>query len=125
MNPAQDQEARSIVAEIKESGDMWEAIAKLIQARDNAIQERDNLERKVEVLKDALHIDQTGLAAAMAEIEKISSGFAWVANGRGPYEWDDNEYRAEMKRMVDAINQKCVTALRESGDRSHIHCCGE
>lgn len=83
-----------------------------------------DLQAQVERLKTALHTDQTGLAAAMARIHETAVGYGWVAEGRGPYEWDDPQYRKEMGRMVSTIIQLATDALHESGDRAHVHCCG-
>lgn len=78
---------------------------------------------EIERLKDVLHKDRSGLAAALEEIWRTAGGYAWVATGRGPYEYDDDEYRAEMGRMVLEIVTLCSKALRESGDLAHAECC--
>ena len=51
-------------------------------------------------LKDVLHRDQTGLANALVQVWRTVGGWAWVAEGRGPYAWDDERYRAEMAAMI-------------------------
>lgn len=79
---------------------------------------------EIEHLKDVLHRDRSGLAAAVEEVWQTAGGYAWVATGRGPYEYDDEEYRAEMGRMVLEIVTLCSKALRESGDTAHAECCG-
>jgi len=79
---------------------------------------------EVERLKDILHTDRSGLAAALEEVWRTAGGYAWVAESRGCYEWDDPEYRREMARMVRAISTICQTALETSGNLAHAECCG-
>jgi len=78
----------------------------------------------VERLKDVLHRDQTELAGAMDLIRVTAEGYGWVAVSRGSYEWDDDEYRLEMKRMVHTIIDMSRKALNASGDLAHRECCG-
>ena len=82
------------------------------------------LARQVEHLRDVLHRDQTGLAAALASIVKTVEGYSWVAQNRGPYEWDDDEYRKEMGRMLDDVGKQAADALTASGKLAHRECCG-
>jgi len=70
-------------------------------------------------LKGLLDRDQTGLAAALAEIHRIAVSYSWVTEGRGPYAWDDDEYRAEMGRLIAQIRTITMNELRESGRRAH------
>lgn len=79
---------------------------------------------EVERLKDVLHRDQTGMAHALAEVVEVVKGFRWVTEGRGPYTWDDDEYRKEMGRMLDKIGGLASDALQKSGDLAHRECCG-
>lgn len=79
---------------------------------------------EIERLKDVLHRDQTGLAKALAEVVKTTEGYSWVAQGRGPYEWDDDEYRKEMGRMLAAVEGIARKALQASGNLAHRECCG-
>lgn len=67
---------------------------------------------KLEQLHDMLHTDQTGLAAGLETVLKTVAGYRWVAEGRGPYEWDDAEYRKEMGHMLDAIHKGAEAALQ-------------
>lgn len=89
-----------------------------------AADEIERLRQEVERLKDVLHRDRSGLAAALAEVWRTAGGYAWVAEGRGPYAWDDEEYRAEMGRMVREIVTLCSKAIGASGDLAHAECCG-
>lgn len=80
-------------------------------------------EKEIEFLKDTLHIDQTGLAAGLAQVNKIANGYRWVTEGRGPYEWDDNKYKEEMGNMLDNISEAAIKALNNSGAIAHSVCC--
>jgi hypothetical protein len=73
---------------------------------------------------DALHRDQTGLAAALASIVEICRGYSWLTEGRGPYPFDDDRYRDEIGRCLDEIRRRAATALRDSGASAHRWCCG-
>lgn len=56
-------------------------------------------------MHDMLHTDQTGLVRGLEQVVGLVAGYEWVAEGRGCYEWDDDEYRKEMKRMLDGIRE--------------------
>lgn len=79
----------------------------------------------IERLKDVLHIDQTGLAAGLAEVNKIVEGYRWVTEGRGPYAWDDDKYKEEMGNMLDNISEAATKTLNSSGAIAHSVCCGK
>ncbi len=81
------------------------------------------LEGLVESLKDSLHRDKTGLASALSSIKELIIGYSWIKEGRGPYEWDDNEYKTEFKRMADHILRITEHSLKASGDLVHPICC--
>lgn len=74
-------------------------------------------------LKDALHRDQTGLAQALADVQKIAAGYAWICEGRGPYRYDDGRYRQETAHLISDVTLRAGRALRESGNRAHALCC--
>ena len=76
----------------------------------------------IEVL-EALHHDQTGLAEALVEIRKIANGWAWAAECRGSYEWDDDRYQQEFGACLDAILGRIDKALSKTS-QAHQVCCG-
>lgn len=88
-----------------------------------AADEIEQLRQEVERLKDVLHLDRSGLAAALEDVWRAAGGYAWAAEGRGPYEYDDEEYRAEMGRMVREICALARRALEASGNLAHAECC--
>jgi hypothetical protein len=75
----------------------------------------DELEAALRDAMIALARDRTGLGKALADIVVRAKSSAWVAEGRGSYEWDDDEYRKETRRMLDAIIGIAEPALRASG----------
>lgn len=87
---------------------------------DNQLLKMEN-----EHLKDVLHTDQTGLAAGLAEVNKIVERYRWVTEGRGPYAWNDDKYKEEMGNMLDNISEAATKALNSSGVIAHSVCCGK
>lgn len=81
------------------------------------------LEAQIVCLKDALHIDQTGLVRGLNAIRALADGYFWVTEGYGPYARDDDEYRQEMRRLIEGIATLCQKTLTESGNLAHVHCC--
>lgn len=76
----------------------------------------------IEVL-EALHRDQTGLAQALVEVKRVANAWAWAAESRGSYEWDDDRYQQEFGACLDAITNKIDAALKKTS-RAHEICCG-
>ena len=76
----------------------------------------------VEVL-EALHRDQTGLAQALLDVKKIANSYAWAAESRGSYAWDDDDYQKEFGACLDDIIGKIDQSLAKSS-RAHQICCG-
>lgn len=78
-------------------------------------------EHFIEVL-EALHRDQTGLAAALNRVMDLVNSYSWIAESRGSYEWDDDEYMEEVGRCFDAIRAEINHSLSHSG-KAHQICC--
>jgi hypothetical protein len=93
------------------------ALAKVIEVavREAVQAERERRAAEIKRLQDALNIDATGLAAALNECRKVARGYWWVTEGRGPYEWDDDEYRLEMGRMIKRVCEVAEIGLGASG----------
>lgn len=66
-------------------------------------------------LREALDRDQTGLAAALNKIITHVKGFAWLLEGRGSYEWDDDRYREEAGHAMRPVIELATEALAASG----------
>ena len=67
-------------------------------------------------LRAALHRDRTGLAGALDAVRREVDGRAWILDGRGNYEWDDERYRAEAGYALHEIARICNEALTASGN---------
>ena len=77
--------------------------------------ERDEALARVAALEAALDRDRTGLAAALASVVREVQARRWIAEGRGPYEWDDDRYREETGAALNAIDKIARDGLAESG----------
>lgn len=84
--------------------------------------ENEDQKAEIEILKNALHRDKTGLCKAIDDIRKIAEGYSWIAEGRGPYAYNDDNYFKEAGYMLDAIKDRVSKAMTESG-WSHAYCC--
>lgn len=80
-------------------------------------------EREVERLRDLLDRDRTGLAEGLNAVRKIVSGFDWICDGRGPYEWDDDRYRLEVGSLISQVLDVSREALARSGDVAALAFC--
>lgn len=80
---------------------------------------------EIERLKDTLHIDQTGLAKGLAAVNKLVESYWWVTEGRGPYTWNDDKYKDEMRNMLESVRDAATNALSSSGAIAHTVCCGK
>ena len=75
---------------------------------------------RTEELADALHIDRTGLAAALNRVVDVVKGRLWVTEGRGAYEWDDDRYREEAGSALREAMGIAIQALRDSGTVANV-----
>lgn len=99
----------------------------LYELRDAVGQQADKikeLEAENERLLDTLHIDRSGLAHGLAQMVKTVEGYHWITEGRGPYAYNDDEYRKEAGYMLDKLLEIANDALRKSGNLAHAECCG-
>lgn len=102
-----------------DAAEVWSAPGLYLRLVD-ATAVNNGLRTEVRELKDALHRDKTGLAAALAAIRAEVNGRAWVAEGRGPYEWDDDRYRAEAGDALRTVAAMAKAALEASGDLARM-----
>lgn len=72
-------------------------------------------EARIKQLEDAIRTEQTGLAQALSDILQTVDGYSWVTEGRGPYAYNDDEYKAEMGRMLEAVKNIAKPALNKAG----------
>lgn len=82
--------------------------------------EPDPRDAEIARLRAAIDRDRTGLAAALAEVERIAGGYSWIPDGAwGSYEEQDHTLatlRAEVGQCLDAIREKASAALTASGN---------
>ena len=75
-------------------------LAEVVKERDAA---RADLER-----------DRSTVIVAVNSIRDEIASRSWLLEGRGPYEWDDDRYRAEFSAALDAIKMP-IEKLRAIG----------
>lgn len=71
--------------------------------------------KRCDVLRELVRADRTGTAKALGEIKKYIHGSMWITEGRGPYEWDDERYKAEAGSALRAVLVLADDALLKSG----------
>lgn len=60
-------------------------------------------EARAERAEAALERDRTKVAETINAVRSEIAGREWVLTGRGPYDWDDDRYRAEFAQALAAI----------------------
>jgi hypothetical protein len=83
------------------------------------IAEREELKGQVAYLADALWRDDVGMSKALGQIRAHIRGRAWVLEGRGPLEWNDDTYREEAGLAMRPALELAEAALSSSGDLLH------
>ena len=69
---------------------------------------------RAERAEAALERDRTAVITACNKVCEEMAGRAWLLEGRGPYEWDDDRYRQEFSTALRAIEAP-IEALRKIG----------
>ncbi len=77
--------------------------------------EVQELRAEVARLRELINRDRSGMAKALDAIKKEVRGRLWVTEGRGPYEWDDDRYKAEAGEALRAVLLIADDALLASG----------
>jgi len=72
-----------------------------------------------DIYKQALEDDATDLWKVTNEIRKEIKRREWICEGRGPYTYDDDEYREETRRAFDAILELLDGVQRPASNRFH------
>ena len=78
----------------------------------------------IEVL-EALHRDQIGLVESLNRVFSIVESYSWIAEGRGSYEYDDEEYYSEIDHCFNEIRTEINSSLNKSASAAHELCCGK
>lgn len=66
-------------------------------------------------LKALINRDRTGLVLGLDKARKVARGFRWIAEGRGPYAYDDDRYRQETGNLIDQVVAIAEEHLKASG----------
>jgi hypothetical protein len=69
-------------------------------------------------LRGLIDRDRTGLAEAIERMVREAGARMWVTEGRGPYAWDDERYKAEAGAALRAVIEVGRAALQASGDNA-------
>lgn len=78
--------------------------------------ERDEALAQVAALKDMFERDATGLATALLNIRKHAEGYAWITQGRGSYEWNDDRFFEEAGHALRPIIEMAKAAYPRSAE---------
>jgi len=81
-----------------------------------ANQQTAPLQAEIQNLKNALWQDKSNMAQALSAIIKWADGYEWILEGRGPYEWDDQRYKDEVKGIIIGVTEIARRALSNSGN---------
>lgn len=73
------------------------------------------LRARIEQLEDAIRTEQSGLAKGLEQCVNIANSYRWVSEGRGPYSFDDEAYKAETLRLCNDIARTASNALHKAG----------
>lgn len=73
------------------------------------------LKAETEALRNLLHRDRTGLAASLEACMNRARAGRWITEGRGSYEWNDDEYRKETGHLITQIIGIAQNGLNLSG----------
>lgn len=62
--------------------------------------------------------DRYVVAIGLEAIRKAIGGHTWLLEGRGPYAWDDDDYRREFSTAIAAVEAALVPLARIAADKS-------
>ncbi|EFO30151.1 alanyl-tRNA synthetase [Roseibium sp. TrichSKD4] len=84
----------------------WAAIASFLQKTSSELEaENKDLKVRIKAAEAANELDRSRVARALTALNSAVRGRQWVLEGRGPYEWDDDDYRAEFSLWVDDVQK--------------------
>lgn len=118
VNDAMIREARSLVkvapkwrAERNQEAPTQATI--LIERLANALEATLATEEVLRLLR-VIERDRTATANWIGRIEAILNSYEWLREGRGVYEYDDDRYREEFRRVGDELRAATAQALQET-----------
>lgn len=91
--------------------------AATIQRINHSLNRIAGLQLEVKRLRDLLEHDRRSLISAIAHMVGSARSRSWIRDGRGMYEWDDEDYRLEAGWALDDLIRIGEQALAESGSR--------
>ncbi|MBG6177165.1 hypothetical protein IWQ55_004783 [Labrenzia sp. EL_208] len=84
----------------------WAAIAAFLHQNSTELSdENEKLKERMTAAEAANELDRSRVARALTSLNSAVRGRQWVLEGRGPYEWDDDDYRAEFSLWVDDVQK--------------------
>jgi hypothetical protein len=84
----------------------WASIAAFLHKNSNELAaENEKLKERIKAAESANELDRSRIPTALTALNSAVRGRQWVLEGRGPYEWDDDDYRAEFSLWVDDVQQ--------------------
>ena len=113
--------AVAMLAEVeKAGGSMFDALHIAAQAGVNASSSPDAAGSggEVERLMHVIDRDRYVVAHCVGAIKEAIKGRAWLLEGRGPFEWDDDDYRKEFGGALTAIEEAAAPLAIVGWDKS-------
>ena len=84
----------------------WASLASFLAKSNAALgAENDALEKRVKAAEAANELDRTRIPTALTALNSAIRSREWVLEGRGPYEWDDDDFRAEFGLWVQEVRK--------------------
>lgn len=84
----------------------WAATAAFLHKISNEhADENEALKKRIKAAEAANELDRSRIPTALTALNGAVRGREWVLEGRGPYEWDDDDYRAEFSLWVDDVRK--------------------
>lgn len=95
----------------------WAAMVAALKSSNEKMQaEHDGLKKRVVEAESANELDRSRIPVAMTELNAAVRSRDWVLDGRGPYSWDDDDYRAEFSLWVQDVKKAVTFFARIASD---------
>ena len=94
----------------------WEYEKQIADAQ-NRQSIRVTLEAVEETVVKEFKLDSDALFDIINGVRQELDAKAWMFEGRGPYQWDDDQYREEAGRTFDTIRKVVEEAVKPSRER--------
>lgn len=67
--------------------------------------ENEALLKRIKEAEAANELDRSRIPTALSALNSAVRSRDWVLEGHGPYEWNDDDYRAEFSLWVDQVSE--------------------